>query len=226
MKKLEDEINERGITRLCHFTKSKNFLSIINDSKYIYSVQQMSDNMRDINDEHRYDHKLDHISCSIQYPNVYYLERIKEKDILFNEWVVLLLRPEIMLKEETLFSPVNAASKNGNYIYPASEGLDALFQNEVISKYRCERTLFQPLNVPTDLQAEVLIYQSIEVSYIYGLLVPTIEQAKSEYSRLKVLGKQHDFQIWYCKDVFDKSSLASKLKNGTVPKEIQYQGGN
>lgn len=226
MKKLEDEIKERGITRLCHFTKSKNFLNIINDSKYIYSVQQMSENMKDINDEHRYDHKLDHISCSIQYPNEYYLQTIKDKDILFKEWVVLLLKPEIILKEQTLFSPVNAATKNGKLIYPSSQGLQALFQNEVVSKYRCERTLFQPLNVPTDLQAEVLIYQCIESSYIYGLLVPTIEQAKSEYSRLKVLGKQEDFEIWYCKDIFDKNLLARNLKNGIIPEEIRYQGGN
>lgn len=217
------DIIDRNITRICHFTKSRNFLRIINESKFIYSVKQMENGFCDINDTNRFDHCLDHINCSIQYPNIYYLNKVKNKDELFKDWAVLLLKPEILLKENTLVSPVNAATSQGKYITDINHGFSSLFVNEIESKRHLKRSLFMPSNVTTDLQAEVLIYQSIDIKFISGLLVSTKLQAEREFARLKVLGKDQDYSIFYSEEIFEPSKLMDMLHNGKIPEEIKYE---
>ena len=70
-KEIYEEMKKRGISRLCHFTKSKNFAHIINDFNGIIATDKLPEGYKDINDINRFDKKTDYVCCSVQYPNIY-----------------------------------------------------------------------------------------------------------------------------------------------------------
>lgn len=162
-KEILDEINRRGISRLCHFTKAKNIPYILNDFNGILPTDGIPEYYRDVNDEHRFDGKKNYICCSIEYPNVYYLDRIKDNDKLFNEWVIICIDPKIVLESDILFSKVNAATERGKYIMSGINGLKSIYSEEVITKKRTiRRSTDLPISCATDIQAEVMILGSIQ----------------------------------------------------------------
>lgn len=74
---IEEEATRRNITRLCHLTPFRNLLHIASGSG-LRSVADLSNDERAVFDQQdleRYDNHPDHISCSIEYPNVWYLRR-------------------------------------------------------------------------------------------------------------------------------------------------------
>ena len=66
----------RGITRLCHLTPSKNLVHIATDPTGVLASDELAaDNKATFNpvDHQRLDGFQNHICCSIQYPNAWYL---------------------------------------------------------------------------------------------------------------------------------------------------------
>lgn len=78
---VRDLVVGRGVTRLCHLTPFVNLLQIAQGSS-LRSVTELSQDHRaafDQQDLERLDGHPDHISCSVQYPNVWYL-RSRRRD--------------------------------------------------------------------------------------------------------------------------------------------------
>lgn len=216
------EIKARGITRLCHFTKSKNLSHILNDFNGIIATDELPELYKDINDSERYDGKLEYVCCSIQYPNFFYLQRIKESDILFKDWVILCIDPNIILKEETMFSKVNAATERGKYITGGIEGFRKLFSQQVSTNKRSiVRSLTIPNNCTTDIQAEVLVNKIIPKQYIKGIIVKTEKQAKEEHARMKIWQIKEDIPIIISPELFTKD-VYKKIALGQLPDEKVY----
>ena len=216
------EIENRCINRICHFTKSKNLSHILNDFQGIYAIDFLPESYQDYNDSLRLDGKTDYICCSIEYPNVFYLDRIKNNDKLFKEWIILSIDPKVMCLEETLFSKVNSATEKGRYISKGINGFRSLFEDQIVtSKRSITRTTTMLQSSPTDIQAEVLIYKKIPIKYIKEIIVKSELQAREEFFRMKLWGGKSDIPIIVAPELFE-SNLSNKLRAGKIPKEHRY----
>lgn len=223
-KEILNELNTRNVTRLCHFTKSINIPHILSDFNAILATDEIPEYYRDTNDKRRLDGKKEYICCSIEYPNVYYLNEIKDNDKLFNEWVIICIDPAVVLENEVFFSKVNAATERGKYILPGLKGLKSIYDENIITSKRSrQRSDKLPVACATDIQAEAMILGKIDKKYIKSFIFQNEEQAKKEYIRMDLLGIGKDIEIKICPDMF-KKELGGKLNKGYIPKEIEYNG--
>lgn len=219
------EIEDRRITRLCHFTKSNKALHILRSASGIKAVDFIQDDVYDANDELRLDGKTDFVNCSIEYPNYWYWKHIKDNHPLFKDWVILFINPSILLKESTEFCFTNAAYRSGIHIKKGYEGFKELYSPTVCGKRTLNRYPKMLTCCPTDDQAEVLVYNNIPRNDIIGVAVQDEEQAKREYRRwYKNLNDIPKLDIIIAPSLFD-GSWSQKVRQGIKPVEIKFEGG-
>ncbi|HFJ9275116.1 TPA: DarT ssDNA thymidine ADP-ribosyltransferase family protein [Bacillus cereus] len=217
---IRQEYQKRNITRLCHITRSQKAVHILSSEDGIQAVEFLDKSLYDANDELRLDGRKDFINCSIQYPNHWYWKRVKDKDPLFREWVILLINPEILTLDTTEFCPVNAATKRGAYINSGYSGFKELFNERVNYRSRPSQMLHC---CPTDDQAEVLVYKNISRKDIIGVVVLNEDQGAGESVRWEMLNIPK-FDISIAPDLFD-GEWSTKVRKGIRPIEYNYQGG-
>lgn len=218
------EINERGITRLCHFTRSDSALKILGSEDGIKAVDFLDKDVYDSNDLYRLDGRTDCVNCSIQYPNHWYWKKIKNKNPLFNEWVILSINPAILLLDTTEFCAVNAATGRGAYIKKGYNSFKELFQPVVHGRRR--DCIMLPC-CPTDDQAEVLVYKNISRKDIIEVIVQDREQAEKMNIRLYYNLESKNipkFNFIIAPDLFD-GSWSQKVRRGIKPEEVRYLEG-
>lgn len=224
MSDIENFIKARGITRLCHFTKSRSISYILDDTEGIKSVQLLAEQGHEVskNDLNRYDGKPNHISCSIEYPNIWYLNKIKDNDKLFKDWVILLIDPYIMSRPETLFCQINAASGHGRYLKTGLNGIQEMFiATNNVGNFPQSRTQHMLDCCPTNGQAEVMIFRNIPKSDIIGMVVKDDKQAALEVSRLRQAQVDFNIDIRIAPDLF-KPDWYYSIKQGRRPEEKKY----
>jgi hypothetical protein len=221
---IKREAERRGITRLCHFTPSRNLVHILTGETGILATQSLQTSERSVftpTDLQRLDRHENYISCSIEYPNVFYFNKAKFRDKLFKDWVVLLIKPEYLWLAGTKFCPRNAASGYGSYISQGEKAFLEMFDQSVGGFSRLSKHL---ISCPTDNQAEVLVPDRIAMEDILAIAVPTQEQAKNEIARLRWVGKSENrFQFVVAPDLFDKNKLPNSIRNGKRPIEIFFE---
>ena len=202
MNSFEEIIQNRGITQLCHFTKSislpfifgKDDFNVIPNGIISRNLIEQSDLYSSLprgtsyTDPNRYDGKKNRISVSVQFPNIYYFDTVKKRgsSIPFSDWCVLLINPSI-IKENTLFSPANAALKEisskmaeNESQFKGPEAFEYLFNDQINinPKHNYTReSLFCPDNIPTCIQAELLIKNRISYKNITGIVFENEKQA-------------------------------------------------
>lgn len=158
---------ELRVRRLCHFTRLESLRLMIEDGCIKPSVEPAPDR---VNDQDRFDGHLDHVCCSITYPNVYLLTTFAKDDL--DAWCVLLLKRELLGEPGVRFCPVNAATANGQYVQDGPPGLKALFAEEVrVGNRPSKRAPRQPRSVPTDNQAEVLVPGRVSLAFLFQVVV-------------------------------------------------------
>ena len=226
MRELEQECIKRGITRLCHFTQSRNLAHIFDSpygllSRRTLRRHNLPNNPTDLN---RYDGKDDHICCSVEYPNVYYFGRVQKSDRLFKDWVVLLIEPSYIWYPETCFCACNAAREHGRYIIQGIQGFRSLY--EVTSPgINFTRSSSHLPAAPTDIQAEVLVKDPIPLQSITGIVVKTEQQAQLEIFRLNLQDIQIDKKIYVVPEFFDRGTLPRLIRRGERKVERLYKDG-
>ncbi|MGL6114255.1 MAG: DarT ssDNA thymidine ADP-ribosyltransferase family protein [Cetobacterium sp.] len=151
-------IQEREIKEIIHFTQMSNLKNILNYG--LCSVEYLEKkNISFIqNDFVRLDDRYDYISVSVSFPN-YKMLYCKRNETL-EPYVVISIKPEILLDKQCLFFSTNAANHK--------------FQNELIERSNPSNLeeFFDiglndlPKNYPLDPQAEILIKDIIETNYI------------------------------------------------------------
>ena len=225
---IEDIAARRGITRLCHFTPSRNLAHIANDRRGILSSRHLTEDERSVlnpTDARRLDGFPGHVCCSVQYPNAWYFRTARGQQRLFRDWVVLLVRPHYLWRPGTKFCPRNAAAQHGRLVEEGSEAFEGLFADTVEGAraiYR--RQPNHPYFLPTDEQAEVLVPDRIHRKDIAGIGVQDDAQAAREASRLRIMGKKHPpFVI--VPEFFSPEALSRQLRAGTIPAEREHRGG-
>ena len=100
-----DILSSRGVTRLCHFTKLQSFTHIITSPEGILSSDSIRQDTKNVLDSARYDGELDHICCSIQYPNSWFLNKAIERnsDQIFKDFIVLYIDLSILNEREAKY---------------------------------------------------------------------------------------------------------------------------
>ncbi|SAK77203.1 hypothetical protein AWB82_04968 [Caballeronia glebae] len=219
-----DDCAKRGITRLCHFTPSRNLIHVL-ASGYLKDRQTLSMEARDeVNptDAYRRDGHLDKICCSVEYPNGYYLDIVTKKELIFLDWVILFIDPVVLWSPGTLFCQRNAAAENGSLIADGWPGYESMFAARVQGAGgRVFRRHATHLSCsPTDLQAEVLVRGPIPIEAIQGMAMLTERQASTERARWDTLGlAPPKVPMVVAPDLFDKISLTNHIWTGRRPIE-------
>ena len=215
---------ERGITRLCHFTPSRNLIHVL-ASGYLkdrHSLDLERTGEANPTDAFRLDGHRDKICCTIEYPNSYYLEIVTRKELIFHDWVILLINPVVMWSPGTLFCPRNAAAQNGTLISDGWQGYQSMFAPRIQGaggKVFTRRTTHLACS-PTDMQAEVLVPGPIPIDAIQGMVMSSEKQAQTERARWDSLGlTAPGVPMMVAPDLFDKMSLTNHIWTGRRPIE-------
>lgn len=221
---IQSDCATRGITRLCHFTPSRNLIHVLS-SRYLKDRQTLNIEARDeVNptDDLRLDGRLDKICCSVEYPNTYYLDKVIKKDQVFPDWVILFLDPALLWAPGTLFCPRNAATANGSLITSGWSGYNAMFAPKIrgAGDRLFTRRASHLLSCPTDLQAEVLVTGPIPVESIRGIAMKTDLQVRTERARWDSLGLPPlGAPAFVAPILFDKMQMTQHIWTGARPNE-------
>ncbi len=221
-------VQGKNISRLCHFTPSRNLMHIAAGKSGILSTSTLEQAERatfNPTDLRRLDGQKSHICCSIEYPNAWYFDRARADNDLFPDWVVLFVDPKYLWQDGTLFCPRNAAAEYGRYISRGPYAFEAMFADEVVGTGRTiyRRTKEQRPACPTDQQAEVLVPDRIALADILGIGVKDEDQAMTERARLKATGVDPDmFRFYVAPHMFKKYELSDAIKKGLRPPEALF----
>ena len=217
----------RGITRLCHFTPSRNLAHIAEDERGILATQHLSEDEKAVfnqTDLQRLDGHPDYVCCSIQYPNAWYFRNARDRELLFRDWVVLLINSHYLWRAGTKFCPRNSAAEHGRLIGEGAEAFESLFDDNVQGVNTFGRGPDHPPFLPTDEQAEVLIPDRISQHDTIGIAVHDDAQAQREISRLRLLGCPPP-KIWVIPEFYNPNALSHLLRAGKIPAEREHRGG-
>ncbi|AOM79487.1 DarT ssDNA thymidine ADP-ribosyltransferase family protein [Pedobacter steynii] len=174
-----EEITDRGITQLIHFTPTINLMSIFEQGKILSRalLEEFDINQTDIfdyvqfTDSLRFDDK-NFINLSIQHPNHFLFSRFqqKTKDDTHITWCVLKIDKKYIYHADTLFSVTNAANSHNKrnvgvtgdigkfkLMFSSQLSIVTLNNSRII-----QRGSLDP-KYPTDEQAEVLVKNEIPV---------------------------------------------------------------
>ena len=218
----------RGITRVCHFTPSRNLAHIALDPRGVLASAHLQDDERSVfnpTDHKRFDGHTEYVCCSIQYPNAWFFRTARANECMFLDWVVLLVHARCLWKPGTKFCPRNAAAEHGALVREGLAAFDSLFEQTVEGRQTYTRTPRQPNFLPTDQQAEVLVPDRIERNEVLGIAVRSEAQARRELSRLGILeGKPPPLVI--APAFYEPARLSSLLHAGTIPEERAFHEGS
>lgn len=175
---------DRGVTRLCHFTKLQSLTHIISSDSGILPSNSIRSDIKNVTDLARYDGELECICCSIEYPNSWFLQKAiaNNTNKIFRDWLTIYISLDILNQNDAKFCPCNASTGYGRYI---TNDINKLFADHVCCKRTYNRTPNMLDCCPTDGQAEILIKHCIPRRYINGFAVGNEDMAKRVYSILK-----------------------------------------
>jgi hypothetical protein len=224
------EAERRGITRLCHFTPSRNLISIARGETGVLATRHLRADEQAVftpTDLLRLDRHEDYVCCSIQYPNAWFLEKAREREWLFRDWIIILISPSYLWMSGTRFSPRNAAAASGRGITEGEDAFKALFAPQVRGAY--DRIYWRSAThlpeCPTDEQAEVLVPDRIDFRDILGVVVRDEAQAKNERVRIELDGTSNPrFAYVVAPDFFNPRGLSANIRNGRRPEERMWTG--
>ena len=173
----KDALLTRGVTRLLHFTRAGNLLSIMRDGLKSRSRLEQDGATFLPSDTMRLDGLPNTVSLSIQFPNY---QMLHKKRLQHDEYVIIEVSPDFLSAVDAIFVPCNAAKSGAlSNAVPARNNFGLAGVSEVFGDndatrlpLRLERQL--PTNYPFSPQAEVLVCGTIEPKYITRILVPSL----------------------------------------------------
>ena len=221
------DASRRGITRLCHFSPSRNLAHILSGRQGILASRHFNDDEAAIynpTDKLRLDGYRDHVNCSIQYPNAWYFSTARQDETLFKDWVVILVDVRYLWQIGTNFCPINAASGHGQFVASGREAYERLFDGVIEGTYTFRRGPAHPAFLPTDEQAEVLIPDRITIPDLLGVVVKDDDQAAREVAALRLQSLDIP-RLLVVPEFFNARELSDMLRSGGIPREQEYYSG-
>lgn len=203
---MKELVEARGIDYVWHFTRLTNLPGIL-ENGLINRVQlTFSGIQSEFNDHYRLDGQQDAICCSIAHPNykMFYRLRQENPDV---EWVVLALNPSVLWEKDCAFCVSNAASNEVTSIpiqtRKGGVAFNRMFEDVPGKPTRAGLGISDAC--PTNPQAEVLVFGTIETNYIIGAVTQkkeTEELLKAQYPNYEFLyhkalfSARKDYEHW------------------------------
>lgn len=159
---IKKEIENRGITKLVHFTHPDN---IENIERYgLLPRRELGKHSYRFNDRHRWD-RMPGVCLSITECNDYLLRSYILGKKIPDPPKFIFIKPDIILHEPCVFFDTNAARskfKNESYLHlRSSSAFKSMFAKKVFKyeddRYPTERTAMTADNITTDIQAEIIV---------------------------------------------------------------------
>lgn len=194
---IENVLRRRNIYALVHFTRVENLDSIMTHGLQPRDVVDSAMNQITgvTNDLYRIDGKRNANCLSVSFPNSKMFFRLRQENPN-TSWVIIVVKPEILNTKLCAFYPTNAACNSvrhlpvANFCGPiAFENLfaQAINGNTVINRHEHNYLLEQD---PTDVQAEVLVFDQIEPEHFIGCIFQREDQRvkfSEKYGQFKSL---------------------------------------
>ncbi|UZE17490.1 DUF4433 domain-containing protein [Pseudomonas sp. B21-054] len=163
--------NARSLPYLLHFTRASNLPTILQYGLYPIGRAHEIGLAPQINDQLRLDGHKDSNSVSIGFPNSQMLYKYRMAEPLV-DWVILVLHPSILWVKDCAFCKHNAADGRISCCplpeLMTPESLLGMFEEIDGCLPRADQRL--KISDPTDVQAEVLVFDVIEPQYIIGVI--------------------------------------------------------
>lgn len=160
----------RGIGQLVHFTRASNLPSILKHGLRSRAWASKLSTPIHHNDDERLDGLAGAICLSIGHPNDLMLHSLRYRH-REEQWVILQLSPAVLWEKSCAFCGYNAADhRERDRPLPermTAVSLEAMFDDKQDRTSRDERQLMP--SDPTDVQAEILVFQPIEARYFTGM---------------------------------------------------------
>lgn len=192
---IERFIRRRSIKRLFHFTHVANLASILEEGIKPRLELFNASKEYEKSDPDRHDGFLEGFSVSLTRPNTFLFSKKSIQQAF--KLVVLELAANSLLTQSFVAFPTNAADSTSTYgvkkkpdRYLGLQGISGLFlENSFRTKLRL------PDNEPTDLQSEILFFETIEPDKIRRIHIPSnfsvesrkeIEDLKRKFPKMDV----------------------------------------
>lgn len=190
---LQSLLRQKQVKALVHFTRVENLASILEHGLLSRAAAEERDLELLISDHMRLDKHLNGISTSVSFPNskMFYRKRMENPN---TEWAVLLINPAVVWKSPCAFYKNNAASAGMSSLPISSlqnpECFSAMFENK---KERQQQNLFD--FDTTDVQAEVMVFDSISPNDIEKVVFSNQRTANSYYKLIKATDSYIDVGV-------------------------------
>jgi len=184
---MENFVDSRKIEYILHFTRVENLDSILYSGLIPRDELERTGTNSTFNDEYRYDNCKNALCCSVGHPNykMFYSLRMNNPR---TEWCVIGIKKDVLWNKDCAFCIENAASNSVTSIsINQRKGLQAFMKlfDEIENKPP-RNVLAIPDNCPTNPQAEILIFDRIEVDNIIGVVFQSQQRAdeyKTKYNK-------------------------------------------
>lgn len=213
---------QRGVTRLCHFAPFKNVHHILPSGAILSSFRLANEHPGQFNptDPLRLDNRETHICTTIEYPNVWYLDKLQARDDIWIDYGIFLIDPIVLDFAGTEFCYRNAGS--GVPTGQGSSGFMSLYDAQVRGQIVWRRSQTHPLWLPTDMQAEVLIEDAIPLHLVRGVVVVDKSAARRFLAQVRAAKCDFDLPLIVSPGMFSRVALSSLRNGGARPSEELY----
>lgn len=221
-KQVKEDALQRGITQLCHFTRCSNLTGILTANRGLLPISYMNSAGLSYTpcDNSRWEGHPECICCTIEFPNVFFFAKARERSP--DDWVVLLINPSYLWRASTLLSPCNASRGKGKYISKGPTAFRAMFADKSAGS-EITRTDRQLVCAPTDIQAEALIAERIEVSDITGMVFQSQKDADRAIESLATNNIRTNIPIYIEHMFYVTYPLLNKINRGISPTLTRYR---
>ena len=223
MRDIELLARSRGITRLCHFAPLLNVHHILASGAILCSERIETELLSSFNptDRLRLDGRTTHICASLEYPNVWYLEKLEALADNYPHHAIFLINVRVLSAEGVLFSARNAAGGARIHL-PGRVGFDRLYEHTVTGNQTWTRMAGHPSWLPTDMQAEVLVPGSISLDSVTGVVVKSTEVAATFLAQLRAAKASLGVPLLVSAAMFDRYQVGRLRAGAMRPREEVY----
>lgn len=168
-KTLSQIVAKRKIKHLVHFTRLDNLPSIMQHGLLSRTTMERSGVEYYPTDEVRLDRKPHAISLSVSSPNEKMFYKKRQENGANVQWVVFLLDPKLLWEKNCAFYPTNAANSRYSRLPLEQCQTTAAFEEMFLDTFK-RRSFLLGDCYTTDVQAEVMLFGTIETKYIQNVV--------------------------------------------------------